>query len=69
MQIKSYSKKALALAYAPNLNPDSAVMRLNRWIRHCAPLYEALLSTGYYHTQKVFTAKQVALIFKHLGKP
>ena len=69
MKIKSYSKSVLAVAYAPDIAPASAVARLNRWIHKCRPLYEALLFTGYYETQKVFTAKQVALIFEYLGEP
>ncbi|MBQ8501346.1 MAG: DUF4248 domain-containing protein [Bacteroides sp.] len=69
MEIKSYSKSYLARAYAPDIAPASAVVRLNRWIHRCRPLHEALLATGYYETQKVFTAKQVELIFYFLGSP
>ena len=64
-----YSKRELAMAYAPEISPTSAVNRLKLWIRHNGELYEALLKTGYRDRQRLFSSRQVELIFEFLGKP
>ena len=69
MKIRPYYKSELAEAYAPCLTPNSALNRLALWIDLNAPLSEALAQTGYRRKQKVFTSKQVALIFEYLGEP
>ena len=69
MNIRPYYKGELAQAYAPNLSPGSAVNRLTTWIKLNAPLAEALAQTGYHSRQRLFTSKQVALIFEYLGEP
>lgn len=69
MKIKPYSKKELALAYAPNLSMSGALNRLAAWIKHNPQLLSALLQTGYTPNQRVFTSKQVELIFEFLGEP
>ena len=63
------SKTQLGLAYAPNLEPSSAVKRLVQWISYNPDLSAALAATGYRKTQKLFTARQVALIYQYLGEP
>ena len=63
------SKAQLGMAYAPNLEPSSAVKRLVQWIRYNPDLSAALVATGYRKTQKLFTARQVALIYEFLGEP
>lgn len=60
MKIRPYSKSELAQAYAPEITSQAA---LNR------PLTEALRQTGYYTKQRLFTSRQVALIFEYLGEP
>ena len=62
MKIRPYSKSELAQAYA-------ALNRLAAWIRLNRPLTEALRQTGYYTKQRLFTSRQVALIFEYLGEP
>lgn len=69
MQLKPYSKRELATAYAPELAVHSALNRLNVWIRLNRPLYEALRQSGYNDRQRIFTVKQVELIFHYLGEP
>lgn len=69
MKIQAYSKKELALAYAPNLSMSGALNRLAEWIRHNPALVRALEETGYTVRQRVFTCKQVELIFEYLGEP
>lgn len=68
-RIRPYYKSELAEAYAPYLTPGSALNRLAQWIEHNTPLSEALAKTGYRRTQRVFTSRQVALIFEYLGEP
>ena len=68
-RICPYYKSELAEAYAPLLAPNSALNQLAHWINLNTPLKEALAQTWYSRKQKVFTSKQVALIFEHLGEP
>lgn len=69
MQIKSYTKKELALAYAPCLSMSGALNRLASWINGNSELSSALLRSGYQTRQRVFTSYQVRLIFEYLGEP
>lgn len=62
-------KGDLALMYFPDDTRDSATRRLNRWIRRCQPLREALASTNYNPLQRWFTARQVRLIVEYLDPP
>ena len=62
-------KGELAMKYAPNLLPDSAVKRLNKWIRLHPQLTAALEATHYNPKQRIFTVRQVELIFEYLGEP
>ena len=68
-RIRPYYKSELAEAYAPCLSLGSALNRLAHWIDTNAELAEALAQTGYRRTQRVFTSRQVELIFQYLGKP
>ena len=68
-RIRPYYKSELAEAYAPFLANGSALNRLAHWIDLNAPLSEALAQTGYRRSQRVFTSRQVALIFEYLGEP
>jgi hypothetical protein len=43
--------------------------RLAHWIDLNTPLSEALAQTGYRRNQRLFTSRQVALIFEYLGEP
>lgn len=69
MERKTLSKAELAMRYAPELTPHSAVNRLMAWIRLNPTLTEALAAAHYHTRQKVLTARQVALIVEHLGEP
>ena len=62
-------KGELAMKYAPNLLPDSAVKRLMKWIRLHPQLTAALEATHYDPKQRIFTVRQVELIFEYLGEP
>ena len=67
--VRPYYKCELAEAYAPAISPASALNRLSKWIKFNSELDEALRRTGYRRTQKVFTSRQVGLIFRYLGRP
>lgn len=68
-RVRPYYKGELAQAYAPYLAPGSALNRLALWIKLNEPLSAALKQTGYRTKQRLFTSKQVALIFEYLGEP
>ena len=68
-RVRAYYKGELAQAYAPELSPGSALNRLMHWIKLNTQLTQALEQTGYHRTQRLFTSRQVAMIFEHLGEP
>ena len=67
--LKPMSKAEIGCAYAPCMLPHSAVKRLMQWISINPALKDAQRATGYHKHQKVFTIRQVQLIFEHLGEP
>lgn len=68
-EIVSMTKTELAVLYAPDIKPHSAVNRLNKWITLNKPLIAALRRTGYKKNARRFSPKQVKLIFHYLGEP
>lgn len=69
MVLRPYSKSELAQAYAPDITVHAAVNRLMAWIKLNEPLYEALKQHGYVDNRRLFTVRQVELIFEYLGEP
>ncbi len=69
MKIRTYYKSELAQAYAPDISPGAALNRLALWIKTNTQLTEALKQTNYRSTQRMFTSRQVGLIFEYLGEP
>lgn len=67
--VRPYSKRELAMAYAPDISPCSALNRLAGWVRHHQKLSDELDETGYQNRQRIFTSLQVELIFSYLGRP
>ena len=63
--MRPYSKRELAMAYAPEISPVSALNRM----RYNDRLTRELGDTGYRSRQRVFTSLQVELIFRYLGRP
>ena len=68
-RIRPYYKSELAQAYAPDISLGSALNRLALWIRTNRQLTEALRKSDYRVTQRMYTSRQVALIFEYLGEP
>jgi len=69
MKIRSYTKKELAMAYAPELSLQGARNRLHNWLHVNKKLMAALYDANYTDSQRIFTAKQVEIIFQFLGEP
>ena len=69
MKIRPYFKSELAQAYAPDITTGAALNRLAQWIKTNSHLTEALKQTDYRTSQRMFTSRQVALIFEYLGEP
>lgn len=69
MKIRPYYKSELAQAYAPDICPGAALNRLALWIKTNKQLSEALMQTDYRKNQRMFTSRQVSLIFEFLGEP
>ena len=67
--VRPYSNRDLAVAYAPDISPVSALNRLAEWMRYNDRLLRELADTGYRSRQRVFTSLQVELIFRYLGRP
>ena len=63
------TKKELAKACSPDLEPKVTGQHLKRLIHSCAPLMKALRKTGYAETQKIISGKQKYLIYRYLGPP
>ncbi|MCI7356140.1 MAG: DUF4248 domain-containing protein [Parabacteroides sp.] len=55
--------------YFANCSPRSATTQLRRWIKRNQSLKNELTETGYKEGQRVFTPRQVELVFRHLGEP
>ena len=67
--LRPYQRRDLALAYAPDIAPVSALNRLTAWLKFNARLWHALQESGYRPRQRQFTTRQVELIFHYLGRP
>ncbi|MDR2968357.1 MAG: DUF4248 domain-containing protein [Tannerellaceae bacterium] len=63
------SHKELAMAYFPDQAPSSASRRLTAWITRDEELMNALQPTGYFRGQRIYTPRQLEVLFEHLGEP
>lgn len=67
--MNAYSKMELAMMYMPTQVPITARFQLMRWIACNDELQKALFDAGYHKHNKMFTPKQVEIIFSYLGEP
>ena len=67
--MKSLTKSEIAWQFSPNLTQNAALNRLHRWIHGDQELLAALRATGYHDRQRVFTSKQLVLIYEYIGTP
>lgn len=63
------SKTQLAWRYSPELSQTGALARLRRMIEGDTELLAALRAAGYRREQRIFTTKQLAIIYDYLGAP
>lgn len=66
-----YTKFQIALQYFPDSidAPNNAVQRLRRAILRNRALLTELRKIGYNAKSKVFTSRELALIYEYLGEP
>ena len=67
--LRAYSKCELAMLYAPQSTPETAMKNLYRWIQYCEPLQVELKNLRYNPKRHSFMKREVAAIVKHLGEP
>lgn len=63
------NKRNVAQSYFPDILPESAVRRLDRWITNCKDLSSELRRVGYMKRQRMITQRQLNLIYAYLGEP
>lgn len=68
-EIRAYDKVELALLYCPGRTAEAALKTLQRWIKQCAPLIQALCAIGYNPRRHRFLRQEVELIVGNLGEP
>lgn len=69
MKIHTFYVKELAALYFVNSSPRAATTQLRRWIDRNQSMKSELTEAGYKDGQRVFTTRQVELIFRYLGEP
>ena len=70
MKAQALYTKELAAMYFANSTPKAATTHLKRWIDRNESLKNELTETGYImEGQRVFTPRQVELVFRYLGEP
>lgn len=67
--MKVYSKRELAMLYFPGVTPKAATNRLAGWIKRSEELSRQLAEAGYKPANKLFTVRQLKIIFAYLGEP
>ena len=68
-KIREYGRTELALAYCPDIAPESAWKKFKRWMNMYPGLNEMLRQQGYNPRTRSFTPRQVAIIVECLGEP
>ncbi len=67
--IRPYLKTELARLYSPRLSEQSAMNKLNNWIRCNASLHDLLYNGREGKNDTCFSSRQVRLIVEFLGEP
>jgi hypothetical protein len=66
---KACAHKELAMAYFPEQPPAAASRQLTAWIVRDEELLPILQSAGYLRGQRIYTPRQLEILFGHLGEP
>ena len=69
IEIQCWKFGALAMAYYPDRDYDSALRLFRREMHDTRGLWEALQAMGYKENTKLLTRSQVKVIVKFLGEP
>lgn len=67
-RIRAYGRQELALLYNPDITPEAAYRKLQRWIDYAPGLRERLDMAGS-NKGRTWTPAQVALIVAAIGEP
>lgn len=67
-RIRAYGRQELALLYNPDITPEAAYRKLQKWIDYAPGLRERLNKAGN-HKGRTWTPAQVALIVAAIGEP
>lgn len=67
--IRKYGRMELAQFYSPDIQPESAWVRLKQWIDLNPGLADRLRALGYDSRLRSFTPAQVQAIVDALGEP
>lgn len=66
----SYYHTEIALLYFPDApSKKSAARKLTKWIKKDFMLKERLALVGYVTRQRIFTPKQIQVLYEFLGEP
>jgi hypothetical protein len=68
-EIRSYGWTELAVCYNPEVSPETAAKRLNRWVHKNTGLHSSLRHLGWGKGSRLLTPLQVETIIRHLGEP
>lgn len=68
-KVREYGRTELALAYCPDIAPESAWKKFKRWLNLYPGLMDGLRAIGYSSHTRSFTHRQVRLIVECLGSP
>ena len=69
VNIQSMSKGEVAALFSPGVTAGAALNRLRRWIYGDPELLEALHRAGYRDGQRIYTPRQVSILFDYLVEP
>lgn len=65
-----YYHYEIAFLYFPDSsNKKSAARKLSNWIKRDFTLHNQLVAVGYFSRQKIFTPKQLQVLYEFLGEP
>ena len=67
--IREYSKVELAVLYNPRMRTESAMKKLNRWIRGNKDLMKDLEAINWHPQRHSYLPHEVKLIVNYIGLP
>lgn len=68
-RIRKYGRTELAQLYSPDIQPESAWLKLKQWISLSPGLSDKLMALGYDGSTRSFNPVQVQAIVDAIGEP